>query len=100
VANPPADGAAASGQPAPDFPQVFIASPATTTGSAGGASTVFIPATVNYSGLAPGFAGLWQINVLIPTGAQSGNAVVIRVYEKDIPNLDQSSALTTTIAVN
>ena len=94
VPNPPTDGTAASGQPASDLPQVYVAS--------SGAATLpaFIQANVNFSGLAPGFAGIWQINVQIPPNAQSGSAVVIKVYEKDIPNLDQSSALTTTIAVN
>ncbi len=102
VANPPADGTAASGQPASDFPQVLIASSGSTTSSTGTTTPLpaFIPATVNYSGLAPGFAGLWQINVQIPLEAQSGSAVVIKLYEKDIPNLDQTSALTTTLAVN
>ncbi len=102
VANPPADGTPASGQPAPDLPEVLIASSATTTtGSTGGTPVPpFIPALVTYSGLAPGFAGLWQINVQIPLNAQSGSAVVIRLYEKDIPNLDQTSTLTTTLAVN
>jgi len=99
VPNPPADGAAASGQPASDFPEVLIA--ASTTGTTTGTPTpAFIPANVTYSGLAPGFAGLWQINVQIPINAQSGTAVVIRLFEKDIPNLDQTSTLTTTIAVN
>ncbi len=91
VPNPPADGAAASGQPAGDLPTVLIHAPTGTT---------LIPANVTYSGLAPGFAGLWQINVQIPANAQSGDAVVIKVYEKDIPNLDQSSTLTTTLAIN
>jgi uncharacterized protein (TIGR03437 family) len=93
VANPPADGMPATGQSAPDLPEVLIAASSTATSS-------FVPATVTYSGLAPGFAGLWQINVQIPLAAQSGSAVVIRVYEKDIPNLDQTSTLTTTLAVN
>jgi len=102
VPNPPADGSPASGQPASDLPQVLIASSGTTTSSTGVVTTLaaFIPATVTYSGLAPGFAGLWQINVLIPLTAQSGNAVVIKVLEKLLPNLDQSSTLTTTLAVN
>jgi uncharacterized protein (TIGR03437 family) len=99
VPNPPADGAAASGQPASDLPEVLIAA-STTGGTTGTTTPAFIPANVTYSGLAPGFAGLWQINVQIPIGAQSGSAVVIRLFEKDIPNLDQTSTLTTTIAVN
>jgi uncharacterized protein (TIGR03437 family) len=27
-----------------------------------------VPTQVRYSGLAPGFVGLWQINVVVPTG--------------------------------
>jgi uncharacterized protein (TIGR03437 family) len=30
----------------------------------------------NYAGLAPGFAGLYQINVLIPQSAPTGNVPV------------------------
>ena len=102
VATPPADGAPATGQAASDFPQVLIRSSGTTTSSTGVVTTLpdFIPATVTYSGLAPGYAGLWQINVQIPINAQAGTAVVVRVYEKDIPNLDQNSGLSTTLVVN
>jgi len=35
--------------------------------------------TVQYSGLAPGAIGLWQINVTIPSGIVTGNAVGVRV---------------------
>jgi uncharacterized protein (TIGR03437 family) len=99
VPNPPADGMPASGQPASDLPQVLIASSNTNPTTGVTTPGAFIQAYVNYSGLAPDFAGLWQINVQIPLAAQSGNAVVIKVYEKDIPNLDENSTLTTTIAV-
>ncbi|HXE64925.1 MAG TPA: hypothetical protein VN519_15370 [Bryobacteraceae bacterium] len=94
VSNPPADGTPASGESAPDLPTVLVAS------SDGTGTSAFIPATVTYSGLAPGFAGLWQINVEIPMDAQSGNNVVIKVYEKDRPNLDETSGLNTTLAIN
>jgi uncharacterized protein (TIGR03437 family) len=36
-------------------------------------------ATVTYCGAAPGFAGLFQINVKIPEGAAPGNSVPVRV---------------------
>ncbi len=37
------------------------------------------PATVSFSGLAPGTVGLYQINVLIPATTQTGDAVPIQV---------------------
>ncbi len=41
-----------------------------------------IPAAVAYSGLAPGFAGLYQINALVPLGLPTNDAAPIRViYE-------------------
>jgi uncharacterized protein (TIGR03437 family) len=49
--------------------------------------------TVQYSGLAPGFIGLWQINVTIPAGIATGNAVPIRVL------IDGASSNAVTIAV-
>ena len=39
---------------------------------------------VKYSGLAPGFIGLWQINVLIPSGATG--VVPIRVVINGTPS--------------
>jgi uncharacterized protein (TIGR03437 family) len=36
-----------------------------------------VPATVTFSGLAPGFAGLYQINVQVPVGAPAGAEVPI-----------------------
>jgi uncharacterized protein (TIGR03437 family) len=35
-----------------------------------------IPATVAYAGIAPGLQGLNQINVTIPAGVNSGNALL------------------------
>jgi uncharacterized protein (TIGR03437 family) len=34
-------------------------------------------ATVTYSGLAPGFVGLYQINLLLPSGIQPGDAPIV-----------------------
>ncbi|SRR5579871_962751 len=34
-------------------------------------------ATVQYAGMAPGFAGLYQVNVVIPSGVPSGDALVV-----------------------
>ena len=39
-----------------------------------------VNAMVSFSGLAPGFVGLYQVNAVVPTGLASGNqAVVITV---------------------
>ena len=40
---------------------------------------------VKYSGLAPGFIGLWQINVQLPAGI-TGNAVPVRVTINGTPS--------------
>ncbi|MGA7235881.1 MAG: hypothetical protein WBY44_09385 [Bryobacteraceae bacterium] len=48
---------------------------------------------VQYSGLAPGYVGLWQINVTIPQGTPAGSAVPVRVV------IDSSSSNLVTIAV-
>ena len=62
VHSPPADGAAASGQ-------TTIATPVVTIGGISGA--------VPFSGLAPGFVGLNQVNVRVPAGVTPGNAVPV-----------------------
>jgi uncharacterized protein (TIGR03437 family) len=41
---------------------------------------------VQYSGLAPGFVGLWQINVKIPADVPAGNAVPVRVLINGAPS--------------
>ena len=53
------DGAAGTGK------ELTVAQPAATIGGAA--------APVSFSGLAPGFVGLYQVNVLVPTGLSSGN---------------------------
>ena len=67
VTNMPATGAPASDNPlsvTTTLPRVTISG---------------VPATVTFSGLAPGFVGLYQINVEIPAGAPSGGAVEVVV---------------------
>ena len=36
-----------------------------------------VAATPSFSGLAPGFVGLYQVNFAVPAGAPSGNAVPV-----------------------
>jgi uncharacterized protein (TIGR03437 family) len=59
VTNPPADGVAAGAAE-----QKTIITPVVTIGGR--------PATVQYSGLAPNYVGLYQINAVIPTGTPEG----------------------------
>jgi uncharacterized protein (TIGR03437 family) len=65
----PSDGQAAQGivQTA-ETPQVFI-------------NSGYVPqGDVQFSGLAPGFAGLWQINVRVPSDAPPADVIVFLVY--------------------
>ena len=65
----PADGQAAQGLiETSQTPQVFIN------------SGYVSPGSVLYSGLAPGFAGLWQINVRIPSDVPPGAVIVFISY--------------------
>ena len=63
VTNPPATGAPAS------------SGPLSTTLTTPLVSIDGIPANVSFSGLAPGFVGLYQVNAQIPAGVPSGNAI-------------------------
>jgi uncharacterized protein (TIGR03437 family) len=67
VSSPPADGAAGNGQVTMTMPTVTI----------GG-----VKAIVSFSGLAPTFVGLYQVNVEVPASLTSGNQpVVVSVAE-------------------
>jgi uncharacterized protein (TIGR03437 family) len=67
VSNQPATGAAALAVP-------LSITPASATVTIGG-----IAAQVTYSGLAPGFAGLYQVNALVPVSVTPGSAVSLVV---------------------
>jgi uncharacterized protein (TIGR03437 family) len=62
VASPPADGSAGDGQVTTVRPSVTI----------GGTA-----APVSFSGLAPGFVGLYQVNARVPSGLSAGNQAVL-----------------------
>jgi uncharacterized protein (TIGR03437 family) len=56
---------------------------------------------IQYSGLAPGLVGLWQINVRIPDKVAPASAVTVVVVQRDIPsnNPQVPAQIRTTIAV-
>jgi uncharacterized protein (TIGR03437 family) len=64
--NPPV----ASGQPAPSNPLAMVTAQPTIT--VGGQS-----AHVDFAGLTPGFAGLYQVDFAVPTTASAGNLPVV-----------------------
>lgn len=53
-------------------------------------------ANVLFSGLAPGFVGVWQLNVRVPDNVPPGNAISVLVRLRSVPSQNQ---LGTTIAV-
>jgi len=69
ISGMPPDGSPAQGILAtPETPQVFI-------------NSGFVPSgDVQWSGLAPGFAGLWQINVQVPSDAPPDDVIVFISY--------------------
>jgi minor extracellular serine protease Vpr len=66
VTNQPATGA-----PSPSNPLAWSTTPTVTIGG--------VPADVSFSGLAPGFVGLYQVNAQVPAGSATGSAVPVVV---------------------
>jgi uncharacterized protein (TIGR03437 family) len=81
VGNQPADGSPALSSPL----SKTVTTPTVTVGG--------VPATVLFSGLAPGYVGLYQVNAQVPAGAPSGPSVPVVV---SMPGADSN---TVTIAV-
>jgi uncharacterized protein (TIGR03437 family) len=74
VQNQPGDGAIATGlSPTTTQPVVRIGCPAANGGVA------FCSAPAQFAGLAPGFVGLYQVNVQIPSDALSGGQVPLQL---------------------
>jgi len=74
VVNPPIDGTPASSNPL----STTIASPTVTIGG--------VPAPVSFSGLSPGFVGLYQVDVQVPSNAAAGNAVPVVLAIDGVPS--------------
>ncbi len=64
-------------------------------------SRVVDEADVVYSGLAPNFVGVWQVNIRIPDFVPSGDAIPLAVIMQDVPSTDPENPgrIRTTIAV-
>jgi len=98
--DPPADGAAAVGinSTTPQTPRVAI-------GSNFVDSVPTLPGDptdgkwVTYSGLAPGYAGLWQINVYVPMATVPNAQVPIAIQYNGVGSHGLSSGFGLTIAV-
>jgi uncharacterized protein (TIGR03437 family) len=71
-----ADGASAS-----DATRTTIAHPTVLVGG--------VPAHVTFSGLSPQFVGIDQINIVVPQGAASGDAVPLQIRLGGITTSDQ-----------
>ena len=91
IPNAPPEGEAPSGPVStPEKPSVFI----------GGQD--FVPAeNIEYSGLAPGLVGVWQINVRIPMTTPPDAAVDTVVFFRNVPSNQTANnrIIKTTIAV-
>jgi uncharacterized protein (TIGR03437 family) len=81
VTNRPADGAGASAMEL----SMTLATPTVTIGG--------IPSTASFSGLAPGFPGLYQVNAQVPAEAPTGDAVPVMI------GIGGTNSNTVTIAV-
>jgi uncharacterized protein (TIGR03437 family) len=107
VSNPPADGAPASSSPlsiTQGTARVIMntcytdecgpAQPGD-VGTSGSASSSWVP----FSGLAPGFAGLWQVNaqipMAVPPSSQTGQGTLLVVVINNVPSSDTTSGFRT-----
>ncbi len=68
-----------SGQPAPGNPLALVT--AGVEARIGGQ-----PAAVQFAGLAPGFVGLYQVNVVVPTNLQPGPEVELSLLQNGVPS--------------
>jgi uncharacterized protein (TIGR03437 family) len=75
----PVSGAMVTGKPASST-SLQPTTPQPATATLGG-----IPATVSFSGLTPGFTGLYQVNVQVPANVPSGSFLSISIGGERAP---------------
>lgn len=68
----PVQNRPATGSPALDFTSITLTPPFVTIGG--------VPAEITYSGLAPGYVGVWEVSVKIPDGVVIGSGVPLQLY--------------------
>jgi uncharacterized protein (TIGR03437 family) len=68
----PTDPAAKTGEPAPASPPALLKPEIQLTATIGG-----VPAEIQFKGLAPGYVGLYQVNLRVPSGLPSGDVPLV-----------------------
>jgi len=68
----PTDPAAKTGEPAPASPPALLKPEIQLTATIGG-----VPAEIQFKGLAPGYVGLYQVNLKVPSGLPSGDVPLV-----------------------
>jgi len=76
----PVNGAMITGEPASSTSLQAITTTQPATARLGG-----IPATVSFSGLTPGFTGLYQVNVQVPANVPPGSLLTISIGGQSAP---------------
>ena len=88
VTNQPADGAAARSNPL----STTLVTPTVTIGDLAGKAL--------FSGLAPGFVGVYQVNVKVPASAPTGNAVPVALSFGGVTSNTVTMAIQSPVSLN
>jgi len=68
----PTDPAVKTGEPGPSNPAAVLVASTQLTATMGG-----VPAEIQFKGLAPGYVGLYQVNLRVPSGVPSGDLPLV-----------------------
>jgi uncharacterized protein (TIGR03437 family) len=70
----PTDPVVKTGEPGPSNPAAVLVAATQLTATLGG-----VPAEIQFKGLAPGYVGLYQVNVKVPSGLPSGDLPLVLI---------------------